>query len=41
MYINTNNFEVLEYCESEEQAREIIRGLPKSNLYQYEVGKYE
>jgi hypothetical protein len=38
---NPNDFQVIEYCLSEQEAREIIHYMPKSTLWQYEVGKYE
>lgn len=38
---NPSDFEVYEYAESEEEARQIIRSLPTSNQYRWEIGKYE
>lgn len=38
---NPKDFEVYEYCKSEKEAEAMIAWLPKSNLYKWEVGKYE
>lgn len=38
---NPGDFEVYEYAESEQEAKEIIAKLPKSPRYRWEVGKYE
>lgn len=39
---NPTNFQVWEYCETVEEAQELIRTLPKpkNKEYQWEVGAY-
>ena len=38
---NQNDFEVVEYASSEQEAKDMIDRLPKSDQFRYEVGTYE